>query len=359
VVVTFLSDGKSGLATFAARIDPERVGPDHSVSQEWLQHQQLHDQVRVHSERSGGLDVDGLNSMGAFKEFQPVSDGKVDFAIWDAYFALLKRQGVQGVAGALPDARAAGPDAEGARRDPSRRRRQDDGDEDQVLLLAESFDAMYRIRKTDGGAVSDKFAERLWDAGTRLAGYAAVGPVMGTVAPDGKTFYFAGYAGAPPQGQKVHPSWPNGRVCQMTVGGTIRQSADVPLPEKVDEGLAMAEGQRLDWYEAPWRIHMEGAVRAYPGLAPFSCSCACQTPRFDVDNYGQLYIPNALACSVQVVDSACNVILRFGAYGNRDSAGPGEDSPIKAPEIPLAYPAPKSPDSSGGLRWPCGVSDRL
>lgn len=36
----------------------------------------------------------GLNSMGAFNEFEPVIDGKVDFAIWDAYFVQLRQRGI-------------------------------------------------------------------------------------------------------------------------------------------------------------------------------------------------------------------------------------------------------------------------
>ena len=98
----------------------------------------------------------------------------------------------------------------------------------------------------------------------------------------------------------------------------------------------MAPGQRLDWYNPPWTIHIEGATRAYPILAPFSSPCACQTPRFDVDDFGRLFIPNALTCSVQVVDNTGNEILRFGSYGNFDSRGPG--SAVPAPAIPLAYP---------------------
>ncbi len=36
----------------------------------------------------------GQNGISAFNEFQPVSDGKVDFGVWDAYFASLKRHGI-------------------------------------------------------------------------------------------------------------------------------------------------------------------------------------------------------------------------------------------------------------------------
>jgi len=76
---------------------------------------------------------------------------------------------------------------------------------------------------------------------------------------------------------------------------------------------------------------LEGALKAYPLLSPFSGGegCACQTPRFDVDDYGRLYVPNANTCSVRVMDNEGNEILTFGSYGNFDGQGP---------EIPLAYP---------------------
>ena len=84
-----------------------------------------------------------------------------------------------------------------------------------------------------------------------------------------------------------------------------------------------------------------GDPRAFPGLSPFSGfdrsdGCVCQTPRFDVDEFGRVYIPNALTCSVTVADDAGNEITQFGSYGNFDSQGP--KSAISRPAIPLAYP---------------------
>jgi hypothetical protein len=117
------------------------------------------------------------------------------------------------------------------------------------------------------------------------------------------------------------------------------------VPEKFAPGLPMGPGQRLK------QTYIEGGIRAYPGLAVFSGfergegHCACQTPRFEVDDFGRLYIPNALACSVQVVDNEGNEILRFGGYGNFDACS----APVRAPQtpdgattntptIPLGYP---------------------
>jgi hypothetical protein len=80
-------------------------------------------------------------------------------------------------------------------------------------------------------------------------------------------------------------------------------------------------------------------LNAYPqGLGVFSPTgpCACRTPRFDLDPWGRLFIPNAITSEVIVADNAGNDIVKFGSYGNVDSKGPGSLVPV--PEIPLASP---------------------
>jgi len=99
---------------------------------------------------------------------------------------------------------------------------------------------------------------------------------------------------------------------------------------------------------------LQGAVAAYPGLAPFSHAsyagntcCVCRAPRFDLDRYGRLYIPNAFTNSVRVVDNAGNLVLEFGRYGNFDSGyvnanlpqGRAGEPTVAVPRIPLAWPA--------------------
>lgn len=84
-----------------------------------------------------------------------------------------------------------------------------------------------------------------------------------------------------------------------------------------------------------------GSVFSYPGCGPVSRwnavgACACTKPRFDVDPFGRLYVPDAVTFSVSVRDNAGNEIVRFGAYGNLDCAGP--KSAESKPEIPLGWP---------------------
>jgi hypothetical protein len=84
-----------------------------------------------------------------------------------------------------------------------------------------------------------------------------------------------------------------------------------------------------------------GALAAYPDCGPISRwrsdgSCACTKPRFDVDDFGRLYIPNGITYTVSVRDNAGNEIVRFGGYGNFDCQGPQSLEP--KPAIPLGWP---------------------
>jgi HEAT repeat protein len=83
------------------------------------------------------------------------------------------------------------------------------------------------------------------------------------------------------------------------------------------------------------RTFVEGATAVYPDFGVFSgkfgSQCACRSPRFDLDPFGRLYIPNAVRYSVGVVDNVGNPILRFGQYGNRDEEGKGAVVPLGWP----------------------------
>lgn len=93
---------------------------------------------------------------------------------------------------------------------------------------------------------------------------------------------------------------------------------------------------------ASWAVkEVEGAVAAYPDCGPISRwravgSCACTKPRFDVDDFGRLYVPNGITFSVSVRDNAGHELVRFGGYGNLDSQGPLSTEPT--PAVPLGWP---------------------
>lgn len=84
-------------------------------------------------------------------------------------------------------------------------------------------------------------------------------------------------------------------------------------------------------------VQTASAYKIYPvGLAPFSKdatagNCICRSPRFDVDPYGRLFLPNAITSQVTITDNEGNILLRFGQYGNADD-------PAGGGLIPLSWP---------------------
>jgi DNA-binding beta-propeller fold protein YncE len=167
---------------------------------------------------------------------------------------------------------------------------------------------------------------------------AVVGPIPqcnGGVRVDLKGNLYVGMvAGAKtaPKGFEKDPAYQHCTGCIVKFGpdgGTVAGAAD------------MMTGTTLD-----------GAQTIYPGLAPFShphlgtTCCVCRIPRFDVDRYGRLVIPNATGNYVQLVDNAGNEIFTFGHYGNFDSqylnpataTGKAGRPSVAVPAIPLAWP---------------------
>jgi len=51
-------------------------------------------------------------------------------------------------------------------------------------------------------------------------------------------------------------------------------------------------------------------------------ACVCWNSRFDLDYFNRSFAPEPLLCSVAVLDSAGNLILRVGRYGNVDDGIP-------------------------------------
>ena len=80
-----------------------------------------------------------------------------------------------------------------------------------------------------------------------------------------------------------------------------------------------------------------GNTKIYPfPMTSVWTACVCRSPRFDVDPYGRLFVPDFYHNQVTVSDNEGTVLAQFGHYGNVDSWGPG--SPVPGVDIPLATP---------------------
>ena len=118
---------------------------------------------------------------------------------------------------------------------------------------------------------------------------------------------------------------------------SLLSDSGLPKP-KPDPALKTIDAVSIDAHlKVPVPAKVIGAEWLHFGYSHVEIAyCNCESTRFDVDDFGRLYIPNALTCSVMVVDDSGNEISRFGGYGNHDSKGPA--SSVPAPAIPLAYP---------------------
>ena len=153
--------------------------------------------------------------------------------------------------------------------------------------------------------------------------------------------------GVVPTGHQPPPGFEKDEAYKTCVGSVVRfkpeGGAVVALKGKDAKPPADKTGLVMEHrsYGAGPRF-LENATLAYPGLGclsgNFGDGCMCRQPMFQVDGFGRIFYPNAITCSVWVVDNAGNEVMKFGQYGNIDSAGPGKDSLIKKPDVPLGWP---------------------
>lgn len=184
------------------------------------------------------------------------------------------------------------------------------------------------VRGGDGSPVMDLAGNVYVACGPRPPGELVPGPLQGIAA---VTNSYAGMYGS------VIKFGPEGGQIFYPPADPKKEAWPPPDAEKL---LKLALPRGADAY-------VKGAQWVRPGftIIPAGPFCACYTSRFAVDLYGRVFIPDVGLFSVQVVDAANNPLLRFGDYGNADSAGPG--STIPAPAIPFAWPYGVSVGKSG------------
>jgi DNA-binding beta-propeller fold protein YncE/HEAT repeat protein len=113
-------------------------------------------------------------------------------------------------------------------------------------------------------------------------------------------------------------------------GGSVRLAG-----KGTPQARSLKPGQRqFTTAEGRGDFIAEGVLWSYFGVSNIRPArprdgCQCWTPRFDLDAYDRVFVPDQLRCRILVLDSNGNEIMTFGRYGNPDEQGPG---------IPLADP---------------------
>ncbi len=89
-----------------------------------------------------------------------------------------------------------------------------------------------------------------------------------------------------------------------------------PLPARAPDLM------HTDWPNATGRdgwAWVEGAEWLYAGASPIvSVGCSCPSSRFHLDWYKRVYVPEQYRHAIGVVDTAGNLIMHIGQYGNYD-----------------------------------------
>jgi HEAT repeat protein len=114
-------------------------------------------------------------------------------------------------------------------------------------------------------------------------------------------------------------------------GGKVKElSRGKPVKRQLQKGqiqFTTAEG-RGDFVSTGAAWAWFGVSMIQPALNRNNY-CMCWHPRFDVDDFSRVFLPDQLRCRIVVLDTNGNQITSIGRYGNVDDKGP---------DVPLADP---------------------
>jgi hypothetical protein len=200
----------------------------------------------------------------------------------------------------------------------------------------------------DGKPLKGKYMEgKIGNKGNPKTGYpddltsAIIGPIPqanGGIRVDRQGNIYVGMLFLP-KGFKV-PAGQDKMVWNFMVGGVLKFSKEGGCV-KGDDGMMRGD-------------EAEGMLAFYPGLAPFSSAgftcnpcCVCRGPRWDLDRYGRIVMPNGVSNTTRLVDNAGNLIVQFGKYGNFDSLyvnpnteqGKKGKPTVECDDIPMGWPS--------------------
>jgi hypothetical protein len=151
-------------------------------------------------------------------------------------------------------------------------------------------------------------------------------------------------------GKLYDPALPqdtSGTVLKVPAGKARVLSASGSIPIPLSPENRPQRSQDLSGYTSGW---VEGAEWFYGGIGFCTpTACICWNSRFTKDYFNRSFAPETMHYSVAVIDSAGNLILRVGKYGNVD-----DGKPLVADGGPAAARA--IGDDEVGLFYPCYVA---
>ena len=129
--------------------------------------------------------------------------------------------------------------------------------------------------------------------------------------------------------------------------GRITGQWDGAKPEKVTHRYGNTGGSYRTGRGTP--VAIENVHWYYGGVCPITmCGCTCLNSHFDLDGFERPFLPAAQTCTVNVLDSNGNLILRIGGYGNCDSRG----KPSAVVDRETGLLRPRRPDDPTDLHSP-------
>ena len=108
----------------------------------------------------------------------------------------------------------------------------------------------------------------------------------------------------------------------------VSSGAAAPLDEKPNRPADLEGG-----------VWAEGMEWLYAGASPLAGGCSCPTQRLHVDWYKRTFVPEVYRHSFGVLDTAGNLIMHLGKYGNYDSGnGAKSKIPVGGDNIAMYFP---------------------
>lgn len=190
--------------------------------------------------------------------------------------------------------------------------------------------------------VWDKFGKIVFDDAIKGLG------TLNGVAIDSQNNIYVLSAAPRSNGDKAPFNYLAGTVMKFKAGKGKIYSDDlgVPLPLPKNEQPKRSP----DLTNLPGNAWVEGAEWFYGGIGWHGknngVGCGCRNTRFALDYFGRSFAPEIDRYSVAVIDTAGNLILRIGTYGNVDDGkaliaegGPANTRSIGGDEVTLVHGA--------------------